>query len=180
MPCARSHLDLHECSSPLAVFNTGRRICQPYPYSIVLKSVDARFSRTFCAFSRKDGILFFCRRCDFFAPSVSAVAGWLSMPVFCCTARTPYRPIRTDQEDKFSTFLSWADGPCSCKFVRRSWLRDSGRQAGQFWPGPAGHLFSAHCKRLQRGIRRGCNPSKAAQDKCVQKLCTLHTTSSLK
>ncbi len=32
------------------------------------------------------------------------------MPVFCCTARTPYRPIRTDQEDKFSTFLSWADG----------------------------------------------------------------------
>ena len=32
------------------------------------------------------------------------------MPVFCCTSRKPYRPIRTDEEDKFRAFLQWADG----------------------------------------------------------------------
>jgi len=34
----------------------------------------------------------------------------ISMAVICCASRRPYRPTCTDEENKFSTFLKWADG----------------------------------------------------------------------
>lgn len=43
-------------------------------------------------------------------PAIRPTAQYLSNPVFCCSSYRPYRPTRTDEENKFDTFLRWTQG----------------------------------------------------------------------